>query len=105
MTKLDIKALKEYEDILVMLNKKNFKALKHSSITIDEKGVSTNAGTKDDDGIQYRDSLVIGALAFNLLLLIADKWDSIDNECREFIENNLEMITNFMKGKVKNEKN
>lgn len=96
--KLDIKALKANTDILMMMNEKNFKALQHSSITIDEKGVSTNAGTKDDSGIKYRDSLLIGALAFNLLLLIANKWDSVDNECREFIENNLEMIAYFMKG-------
>ena len=96
--KLNIKALKDNTDILMMMNKKNFKALQHSSITIDEKGVSTNAGTTDDIAIPFRDSLVISALVFNLLLLIVNKWDSIDNECREFIENNLEMIAYFMKG-------
>lgn len=98
MTKLDIKALKEYESIIVLLNEKNFKALKHSNITISEEGVSTNAGTKDDSVVKYRDSLVISALIFNALILIANKWNSIDSDCREFIENNLEMIVNFMKG-------
>ena len=99
MAKLNIKALKESADILMLMSKKNFDALQHSTITIDENGVSTNAGTKDDGHIKYRDSLVISALVFNTLLLIADKWDSLDNECREFIENNLEMIVNYMKGK------
>lgn len=96
--KLDIKTLKYDTDMLMMMNEKNFKALKHSKIKIDDKGVSTNAGTKDDSCIKYRDTLVISALVFNVLLLIADKWDSIDNECREFIESNLEMIVYYMKG-------
>ena len=96
--KLDIKALKECKDILKMLDKKNFKALKDSIIVINKKGVSTNAGTTDNDGIKYRDSLVISALIFNALILIANKWDTFDNEGREFIESNLEMITYFMKG-------
>ena len=96
--KLDIKALKDNTDTLMMMNKLNFEALQHSSITIDEKGISTNADTTDDSAISYRDSLLISALAFNLLLLIANKWDSVDNKCREFIENNLEMIAYFMKG-------
>ena len=99
MAKLNIKALKESEDILMMMSKKNFDALKHSKIEIDKNGVSTNAGTKDDGYIKYRDSLVISALIFNALLLIAKKWDSLNNECREFIENNLELIVNYMKGK------
>ena len=99
MGKLNIKALKESVDILMLMNKKNFEALKHSSITIDDDGISTNADTTDDSAIKYRDSLVISALLFNALLLIIDKWDSLDNECREFIENNLEIITNYMKGK------
>ena len=99
MAKLNIKALKESADILMLMSKKNFDALQHSTITIDENGVSTNAGTTDDSAIKYRDSLVISALVFNTLLLIADKWDSLDNECREFIENTLEMIVNYMKGK------
>ena len=97
--KLNIKALKKDEDTLAMINKLNFEALQHGNIMIDEKGVSTNAGAKDDDGIQFRDSLVIGALAFNLLLLIADKWDSVDNECREFIKNNLKVINYYMEEK------
>ena len=97
--KLNIKALKKDVDTLAMMNKLNFEALKHGKIVIDEKGVSTNAGTKDNDSIQFRDSLVIGSLAFNLLLLIADKWNSIDNECREFIENNLEVINHYMEEK------
>ena len=97
--KLDIKALKDNRDMLEMLDLKTFKILDHSNITISEKGISTNAGTTDDSSIQSRDSLVIGALVYNLLLFIADKWDSIDNEGREFIENNLEMIVIYMKGK------
>lgn len=97
--KLNIKALKENKDILMLINEKNFEALKHSEIVIDDDGVSTNADTTDDSAISYRDSLVISALVFNTLLLIADKWDSLDNECREFIENNLEIIANYMKGK------
>lgn len=97
--KLDIKALKDNTDILMMMNEKNFAALQHSSITLDEKGISTNADTTDDTAIPFRDSLLISALAFNLLLLIVNKWDSIDNECREFIENNLEMIVYFMEEK------
>ena len=97
--KLDIKALKEYKDILAMLNEKNFKALKHSNIIISDEGISTNARTTDDSAISFRDSLLISVLIYNTLLLIADKWDSVDTEGREFIENNLEMITNFMKGK------
>lgn len=97
--KLNIKALKDNTDILMIMSKKVFETLKHGSITIDDDGVSTNAGTKDDGYIKYRDSLVISALVFNALLLIADKWDSFDNECREFIENNLEIIANYMKGK------
>ena len=99
MAKLNIKALKESEDILMLIKEKNFEALKHSEIVIDENGVSTNAGTKDDGYIKYRDSLVISALVFNALMLIIDKWDSLDNECREFIENTLEIIVNYMKGK------
>ena len=99
MAKLDIKALKEYKDILKMLDNMNFKALKDSIIVINKKGVSTNARTTDNDGIKSRDSLVISALIFNALILIANKWDSLDNECREFIENNLEVVVNFMKGK------
>lgn len=98
MSKLNIKALKESEDILMIMSKKVFETLKHSDIIIDDDGVSTNAEATDDTAIPYRDSLVISALVFNALLLIADKWDSFDNECREFIENNLEMIVNFMKG-------
>ena len=97
--KLNIKALKDNTDILEMMNKLNFEALDHSRITIDEKGVTTNAGTKDDSAIKYRDSLVIASLVFNLLLLIVDKWDTVDNECRKFIENNLEMIAYFMEGR------
>lgn len=96
--KLNIKALKESADILMLMNKKNFATLKYSDIIIKDDGISTNAGTKDDSDIKYRDSMVISALVFNALLLIADKWDSLDNECREFIENNLEIIVNFMKG-------
>lgn len=99
MAKLNIKALKESEDILMLMSKKNFDVLQHSTITIDENVVSTNAGTTDDSAISFRDSLVISALIYNALLLIANKWDSLDNECREFIENNLELIVNFMKGK------
>lgn len=97
--KLNIKALKESEDILMIMSKKVFEVLKHSSITIDETDVSTNAGTTDDNAIPFRDSLVISALIFNALLLIADKWDSLDNECREFIESNLNLIVNYMEGK------
>ena len=97
--KLDIKALKDNTDTLMMMNKLNFEALKHSSITLDEKGVSTNADTTDDSAIPFRDSLLISALAFNLLLLIDNKWDSVDSECKKFIENNLEMIAYFMKGR------
>lgn len=97
--KLNINALKESADILMIMNKKVFETLKHGDITISDDGVSTNAGTKDDGYIKYRDSLVISALIYNTLLLIADKWDSLDNECREFIENNLEIIVNYMKGK------
>ena len=96
--KLDIKALKDSSDMLKMLDLKTFKILDHSDITISDEGISTNAGTTDNDGIKSRDSLVIGALVYNLLLLIADKWDSIDIEGREFIENNLEMIVIYMKG-------
>ena len=99
MAKLNIKALKEYKDILAVLNKRNFEALQHSSITLDEKGISTNAETTDDTTIPFRDSLLISALALNLLLLIVNKWDSIDNEYREFIESNLEMIAYFMEEK------
>lgn len=97
--KLNIEALKKDEELLTLLNAKTFATLKYSDITITDDGISTNAGTKDDSGIKYRDSLLIGALAYNMLLLIADKWDSLDNECREFIEANLEMIANYMKGK------
>lgn len=97
--KLNIKALKESEDILMIMSKKVFEVLKHSSITIDETDVSTNAGTTDDNAIPFRDSLVISALIYNTLLLIANKWDSFDSETKEFIENNLEMIVNYMKGK------
>ena len=99
MAKLNINALKESEDILMIMSKKVFETLKHSSITIDETDVSTNAGTTDDTAIPFRDSLVISALIYNTLLLIADKWDSFDTETRKFIENNLELITNYMKGK------
>lgn len=97
--KLNIKALKESEDMLMMMSEKVFEVLKHSSITIDENDVSTNAGTTDDSAIPFRDSLVISALIYNTLLLIADKWDSFDSETRKFIENNLGLITNYMKGK------
>lgn len=97
--KLNIKALKASEDMLMMMSKKVFEVLKHSSITIDEDDISTNAGTTDDSAIPFRDSLVISVLIYNTLILIADKWDSFDSETREFIENNLEMITNYMKGK------
>ena len=97
--KLNIKELKKFKDILEMLNELNFETLKHSSITIDEKGISTNADTTDDSAIQYRDSLVISALVFTALMLIIDKWDSLDNECREFIENNLEIINAYMEEK------
>lgn len=99
MTKLNIKELKECKDILMLMNEKVFEALKHSIITISDGDISTTAGTTDDIAISYRDSVVISALIFNALILIADKWDSLDNEGREFIENNLELITNFMKGK------
>ena len=99
MAKLNIKALKDDTVILMIMSKKVFEMLKHSDITISDDGVSTNADTTDDSAIKYRDSLVINALIFNTLLLIADKWNSFDNECREFIENNLELITNYMKGK------
>ena len=97
--KLNIEALKESEDILKIMSKKAFETLKHSSITIDDYGVSTNAGTTDDSAIPFRDSLVISALIYNTLLLIADKWDSFDSETKNFIENNLEIIVNYMKGK------
>lgn len=60
--KLNIKALKESEDILMIMSKKVFEVLKHSSITIDETDVTTNAGTTDDNAIPFRDSLVISAL-------------------------------------------
>ena len=96
--KLNIKALKKDEDIIVGINEKIFDSLQHSTIKIDEKGISTNARTKDDSSIKYRDSLVISALAFNMLLLIIDKWNSLDSECKKFIENNLELIANYMKG-------
>lgn len=99
MPKLNIKALKESEDILMIMSKKVFETLKHSNITIDEEGVSTNAGTTDDTAIPFRDSLVISALIYNTLLLIADKWDSFDSETKNFIENNLDLITNYMRGK------
>ena len=99
MAKLNIKALKEYEHILLIMSEKVFKVLKHSNITISNEGVSTNAGTTDDIAIPFRDSLVISALIFNVLLLIANKWDSFDSETKKFIESNLEMITYFMKGK------
>ena len=81
------------------MSEKVFKVLKHSNITISNEGVSTNAGTTDDIAIPFRDSLVISALIFNVLLLIANKWDSFDSETKKFIESNLEMITYFMKGK------
>lgn len=97
--KLNIKALKDDTDMLMIMSEKIFETLKHSKIFISDDGVSTNAGTTDDSAISYRDSVVISALIFNALLLIANKWDSLDNECREFIENNLEIIVNFMKGK------
>ena len=99
MAKLNINALKESEDILMIMRKKVFETLKHSNITISDDGVSTNAGTTDDSAISFRDSLVISALIFNALILIANKWDSFDSETKKFIETNLEMITNFMKGK------
>lgn len=94
--KLNINELKKYKDLLLFLNKTNFMSLDHSVITIDENGVSTDAGAKDDKHIKYRDSLVICTLALNLLLLVIEKWDSIDEKCGEFIEYNLEMITIFM---------
>ena len=94
--KLNIKELKKYKDMLLFLSKRNFTSLAHSTITIDENGVNTNARANDDTHIKYRDSLVIGALVFNLLLLIIEKWDSVDSECREFIEHNLELISAFM---------
>lgn len=97
--KLNIKALKESEDILMIMSKKVFETLKHSNITISDDGISTNAGTTDNDEIKYRDSLVISALIFNALILITDKWDSLDSECKNFIESNLNLIVNFMKGK------
>ena len=97
--KLDIKALKDNTDTLMIMNKKNFEVLQHSSITLDEKGIRTNADTTDDTAIPFRDSLVISSLIFNALLLIAEKWDSLDNECRELVENNLEMIVYFMEEK------
>ena len=99
MAKLNIKALKESKTLLMAMNEKVFEVLKHSTIKIDENDISTNAGTTDDSAIPFRDSLVISALIYNTLLLIADKWDSFDSETRKFIENNLEMITNYMKGK------
>ena len=99
MAKLNIKELKENKDILMLMNEKAFEALKHSDITISDESISTNAGTTDDIAIPFRDSVVISALVINMLLLIADKWDSFDSETKNFIENNLEMITNFMKGK------
>ena len=99
MAKLNIEALKESEDILMIMSKKVFETLKHCNITISDDGVSTNVGTTDDSAISFRDSLVISALIYNTLLLIADKWGSFDTETRKFIENNLELITNYMKGK------
>lgn len=97
--RLNIDSLKEDKRLLLFLNKNYFKALKHSEITIDEKGISTNAGTKKDSAVQYRDSLVISTLMLNLLMFIIDKWDSVNEECKEFIENNLEMLTNYMEEK------
>lgn len=105
--KLNIEELKKDEELLTLLNAKTFATLKYSNIIIDDDGISTNAGTKDDSTIKYRDSIIIGALVLNILLMIADKWDSIDDECREFINANLEMITNYMEennGKDFNEK-
>ena len=97
--KLNINSLKEDERLLLYLNENSFKALKHSKICIDEEGISTNAGTKDDSAIQYRDSLVIGILILNLLTFIIDIWDSANDECKNFIENNLEMIITYMEEK------
>ena len=97
--KLNINSLKKDKCLLLLANKKFFELLKHSGITIDENGISTNAGTKDDSSIPYRDSLVIGSLIFNALILIIDKWDSFDKDCKEFIESNLEMLTNYMEEK------
>ena len=97
--KLDIKALKDYTHMLMMIDEKIFETLQHSDIRISDDGISTNAGTTDDIAIPFRDSIVISALIFNALLFIADKWDSFDSETKNFIENNLDLITNFMKGK------
>ena len=99
MTKLNIKALKESETLLMAMNEMVFEVLKHSTIKIDENDVTTNAGTIDDSAIPFRDSLVISALIYNTLLLIIDKWDSFDSETKKFIEDNLHLITNYMKGK------
>ena len=105
MAKLNIKELKENKDILMLMNEKVFEVLQHSNITISDEGISTNAGTTDDIAIPLRDSLLISALVVNMLLLVADKWDSFDSETKNFIETNLEMIVNFMKGSKNNEKN
>lgn len=97
--KLNIKELKQLEDVLLMLNEKAFKALDNGRITIDKDGIYTSVKTKDDSYIPVRDSLVISALAITMLLFIIDKWDSFDSECRKFIENHLEVFANCMEGK------